>query len=592
MQLCGNNIVASSSYLLAFSFAGLQFGWGQTPPSFDLLRGHTEIQMDYDEEDGWWAGVSYTINGSFDSPGENELGRISPDSMEFALTALSRETSAGATDFFLPEGIPIWRIPQGQRQGTNFVGLRVLVPNGTFLLGNDELGYRAAGAGNINLRLLSVNGSGPERGGYVGTWRDSNGFNPRTIGFHTADGIDLNDEIRALNPAAHTHFNWAFSEPGVYHVNLEAYGQLNQNTVPDPERPLPAGFFVVGTPTSHQFTITFQIPHDGILSNLNASLAFADDEWELVCRDLEASVTYAEQHCYLYTNTFTSNLDTPGWIAPFTFSLDNPTTLDTVGIEAAFAESSPNSPGGVSLQLVEHVGPGDVIAFNNGYNPILDSRDGLDADDSFLLSDNRLEGSLLFTDTGIHHLAFIATALDADGNPTEVSHPLTLRCGANLTPDYSYAEWADSFERAYDLTAGSLADPTANFDNDGAPNQHEYLLDVMGSNPVVPDQISSFETDSEGVTRFIFMRDLHKDELTDASPALIPAFSSDLVSWENITQGNDGLALTFDEIGEDGPIGLHEIPIVTGNARSMFMERSLSNPNAPQDRAFFQLIAE
>ena len=102
----------------------------------------------------------------------------------------------------------------------------------------------------------------------------------------------------------------------------------------------------------------------------------------------------------------------------------------------------------------------------------------------------------------------------------------------------------------------------------------------MGANPVNTDTVGRFDLESD-TPRFVFMRDLHKDKLNDSSPALFPSQSFDLLSWETLTAPNNGF-----------PISLHETPVVTGNARSMFMERSLSNPLGSAESSFFQLSAE
>lgn len=518
--------------------------------------------MEYSQTNGWWAGVSYTLGTNFDNPQPNEIRRIDPDEVDIVLPPLSRQTSNAAASFVVPSGSPVWRIPQGFQEGNHFLGFRVLIPNGAFQAGSGD-SFFPIGSGNVNLRLLSLTGSGPDRGGRLGTWQDGSGFSPPKVAFNTSDGVDEGDEVSILAPGTHTHYNWIFTEPGVYHVSLEVYGRLAN-----------------GTDSAHPFTLTFQVPHDGILSSLRTSLAFDGSDWELLCSDQEASVTYAEQHCYLHATEPSTNPNLAGWQAPFTFASSSPTTSDTVGVSAAVAASTPSFAGGVTLELVNHIGPGDIVALNGNGSSLFDTRDGLDGNDSWLMSSPSSEGQLYFTEEGIHTLSFIAKGLDNSGNPVAVSRPLTLRCGANLAPAHSYADWAESYERAYGLTSGALADPNGNFDQDCLPNNLEYLLDAMGATPVGRDEVGRFDLDSNN-PRFIFLRDLHKDKLNDTAPALFPSQSFDLLAWETLTAPNNGV-----------PIGLHEVPVITGNARSMFMERSLSNPLGSSGASFFRLSAE
>lgn len=531
-------------------------------PSLDLMRGHYEVQMEYSAANGWWAGVTYTLGSNFDNPQPGDIGRIDAEDVEIVMPSLSRQQSNSASSFVVPNGTPIWRIPQGFQEGNHFLGFRVLIPNGAFQAGSQG-GFFPAGSGNVNLRLLSLTGSGPERGGLLGTWQDGSGFTPPKIAFNTSNGISSEDEVSILPPGTHTHYNWVFSEPGVYHVNLEVYGRLAN-----------------GTDSSHPFTLTFQVPHSGILSSLSSSLAFDGDDWALLCRDLDASVTYAERHCYLHATEPSTNAEVVGWQAPLSFAIDNPATSDTVGVAANFATTSPAFAGGVSLQLTQHVGPGEIVALDAGGGSLFDTRNGIDGNDAWLISAAARSGQLHFTEEGIHHLSFVATGLDSNGHPSSVSRPLTLRCGANLAADHSYADWANSYERAYGLATGSLGDPNENFDHDCLPNQLEYLLDVAGATPVGAEAVGRFDL-AASPPRFIFMRDLHKDKMNDTSPALFPSQSFDLLSWDTLTAPNSGL-----------PVRLHEVPVVSGNARSMFMERSLSNPLGDSRSSFFRIFAD
>lgn len=579
MQLSGNKIFPSV-FAGSFIFLG-QTPWVEArPPSFDLLRGHTEIQMEYDEETGWWAGVSYTLSTSFDNPGENELVRIEADAMEYVLPPLSREISGRGSDFLIEPGNQISRISQGFIEGSQFTGLRVLIPNGAFQTGSGD-SFVTVGNGNINLRLLSVTGSGPERGGFMGTWQDGSGFTPRRIGFNTSDGIDTDDEIQILRPGTHTHYNWAFTEAGVYEVNMELYGRM-----------------VDGTDSSFPFTITFQVPHDGILTELNARPVFNDGSWGFLCQDEEDSVTFGEKHCYLHLTEPLADNELSGWQAPFTFDLASQETSDTVGISAESMMSSPDFPGGVLFSLVEHIGPGEVILRDSDAEALFDTRDGLDREDSVMLGEGALSGQILFTREGVHHLYFEAAGLGEAGEVVSQSQRFLVRCGANLPANHSYAQWAESFEEAYELPGGALSDPEGDFDGDGTENQIEYLLDVSGANPVVSEKLGRLIDGDSGaglLRRFLFMRDLHKDLLDDSSPSLFPAFSSDLQSWETIGagRGRNGLPIVESEVSEDGlPNRLHELPVISGNARSLFMERALSNPIAGGISGFFRFESE
>jgi len=86
------------------------------------------------------------------------------------------------------------------------------------------LGLRVRGDGaargakrtsEVLLRATQVTGPG-HMAAYV-----TEALGQPTVLFNSADGLDATDET-SLPPAAHTHLNWAFTEPGVYTLRLAA----------------------------------------------------------------------------------------------------------------------------------------------------------------------------------------------------------------------------------------------------------------------------------------------------------------------------------------------------------------------------------
>lgn len=95
------------------------------------------------------------------------------------------------------------------------------------------LGMRVRGEGqqhgadrSSQVRLRAVDAEGP--GDMVAYLTESFG-NPRFY-IDTSDGFDEQDTT-ALPPDAHTHMSWAFTEPGVYTVTLEADLAVDEDTV-------------------------------------------------------------------------------------------------------------------------------------------------------------------------------------------------------------------------------------------------------------------------------------------------------------------------------------------------------------------------
>jgi hypothetical protein len=186
-------------------------------------------------------------------------------------------------------------------------------------------------------------------------------------------------------------------------------------------------------------------------------------------------------------------------------------------------------------------------------------------------------GTLNFTEAGIHTLAF--QPIHSTASKVDL---LIIRCLAGLDLQHSFADWADSYERAYSLPAGSLNDPSGDWNGDDSNHQMEFLLDAAGadpvrSNPDLPNFLPRYNQESQ---RFTFFRDLTKDPLDDASPNLLLSYSTDLEKWKTLGPKNRGRPLEYAESGAE-----------EGNAVSPFLRRSLLLSPAPP-KSFFRLKVE
>lgn len=262
-----------------------------------------------------------------------------------------------------------------------------------------------------------------------------------------------------------------------------------------------------------------------------------------------------------------------GFSCPCSFDAIGSDLPDRVGLPEILAQSGAASvlTGPVSLRLIEHIGPGEV-SFGSHFQ----SADGLTTADLIDLT-SPTTATLNFTEPGIHTLAFQPIHSTA----SKVC-PLIIRCLAGLDLNYSFADWADSYERAYDLPSGSLTDPSGDWNGDGTDHQMKFLLDAAGADPIRTTPSSShflpgYDTNSQ---RFTFFRDLTKDPLDNASPNLLLSYSSDLVNWRNLGPRNRGRPLQYAESGAE-----------EGNAVSPFIRRSLLLSPVPL-KSFFRLIAE
>ena len=517
---------------------------------FDLLYGHHEIQTDYDPVDGWSLVVSYNLNDDFND--RTQVRRLPADQTTLIAPPLAKGVLPEGFSFLGDAGQTIWLLPQGFDSANHFLGMRVITDPGIFQtrVGNN---YSNVGRGTISFSLKAATGSGPDRGGHFAQW-ESLPLGGNEVYLASRDGIDASDEIPTLPAGAHSHFNWAFSEPGNYFLEFEVSGRLR------------AG----GVETSHRETFHFQVPHSGELTEINASLCHLDQDWALNLRDSGNGVLYGLRRALVVVPALAEG---GGFSCPCSFDALGSDLPDIVGLSTNLARSGALSTlaGPVSLRLTEHLGPGEV-SFGSHFQ----SADGLTEEDQIDLT-NLISGTLSFTDSGIHTLVFQPIHPTATKVP-----PMIIRCVAGLDFEYSFAEWADSYERAHGLPVGSLSDPSEDWNCDGCSHRMEFLLDAAGADPVRGSLDSSNflpEYDLKS-RRFTFFRDLTKDPLDDASPNLLLCDSADLVTWRTLGPENRGRPLEYAESGAE-----------EGNAVSLFMRRSLRLSPVPK-KSYFRLIAE
>jgi surface-anchored protein len=139
--------------------------------------------------------------------------------------------------FLGPEGAFSYILPQTQEPGMLFLGTSS--ENKTAQAGWQGFGVatnllaRGFPSGTfqnnrVNLRLATFAGPGEF------FLYSTNAFGDPTIFYNTANGLSL-DDSRLMSPANHTHFNWAFTEPGEYVLGFQASATLSNNTVTQSE---------------------------------------------------------------------------------------------------------------------------------------------------------------------------------------------------------------------------------------------------------------------------------------------------------------------------------------------------------------------
>jgi surface-anchored protein len=186
-----------------------------------LWEGHADVGVNY-EDNAWDLHVHHHDLGEFE-PGEVILG--------VDIVAASSLVPAGPEWSFLgTAGSSVWILPQAEDHDLLFLGL-----------GTEELAGGIFTGDQVTLSLKGV--SGP--GNFVVYQTDMFG-NPNVL-MNSGDGITAGDAV-TLGAGAHSHVNWVFGAPGIYHVDFEGSGTLVDGNVFTASGPITYTFEVAAVP--------------------------------------------------------------------------------------------------------------------------------------------------------------------------------------------------------------------------------------------------------------------------------------------------------------------------------------------------------
>lgn len=192
----------------------MAFFW-VSPPHLEarevlLETGHYDLAVNYTLEHGWKTYLrDYALGG-----GDLETWRHLLVAGEEAQTQVPSNPSF---NFLGTTGAPLWILPEIPQPEVLYLGF------GVPLLERNIFAGGLSNRGQLDLRLVSVTGSGPENGGHFILYQSD--FPPRVI-FNSADGIGQEDSLSGLVANFHAHYNFAFTAPGIYRVSFVFSGQL------------------------------------------------------------------------------------------------------------------------------------------------------------------------------------------------------------------------------------------------------------------------------------------------------------------------------------------------------------------------------
>jgi len=122
-------------------------------------------------------------------------------------------------------GEPVWVLPQSQQPHVPYPGIGAEDTSATtfakHLETDPRLGTEAAW---IRVSLVAVRGPA---GGHFSLYQ-STATGPK-VWMASADGVTAQDAAWIV-PGGHTHYNWAFTRPGNYQIDIVASGYLDLNT--------------------------------------------------------------------------------------------------------------------------------------------------------------------------------------------------------------------------------------------------------------------------------------------------------------------------------------------------------------------------
>ena len=498
----------------------------------DLLLGHYEPHVDYipspsDPDAGWQFSISYDVDNDFQD--QEGIVRLDPAQTRIVVGPESFIPSI-SIDFgtLASTGDPLWMLPQSNEEGELFLGWRTVIPAGIFQKSVSGF-FNPDPQGNIALEMTGLSGPAADAGGHFAMW--TVGFlGAREVHFDSSDGIDSGDRLEPVPIGSHSHYNWGMTRPGIYHVTFRASGRLNQGNVD----------------TSGTQTFTFSVPFSSVAVGeaalrlgfgsgavAPASVYVADDGVEYAPGQVALQTTQQEVESMLHSYACLLAVETAATTAA-------PHRVGIPGSQAVRFESG--TPAANPLEVVSVEGPGTLT-------PVITTAG---------------EQGFIFSAPGIYRVMLRAVA---DGG--SLGEPFELVFLAGLSPDYSFADWADSFERTHGLPLGSFTED-GDWDGDGVPDAVEYQLFWEGFDPAVADAHRLPRLNPDNLAQFaIFHRDTYKDRLDRNLENVVMEFSEDLITWTGWRDALPGRPLQQFEDGAE-----------RGNAHGRIMRRALRLPQS------------
>ena len=306
-------------------------------------------------------------------------------------------------------GDTVYLLPQSEREGVLFLGIA-----------GDEIESGVFENDAVALKLENVEGPGA-----VFLYATDAFGNP-TVFFNSEDSISQSD-VFPLSAAGHSHQNWGFTAPGIYHVGLTASGVLNADGQ---------------TVSSEEATFLFEVFGPTILNDgeLDIEIVYEDGEWEMAALDEANDREICPAELILQGGRATQIrvpdsesfrfLGDPGAVVNVLPQEEMAGVL-FLGLAADEIESGIFENDAVALNLISVEGPGAVSLYSVDSlgNPTVffNSEDGISQSDVFPLSAGaHSHQNWGFTAPGVYRVGLQASGTLANGSQTSASEVVTF----------------------------------------------------------------------------------------------------------------------------------------------------------------------
>ncbi len=343
--------------------------------------------------------------------------------------------------------------------------------------------------GPLAMNLQAVDGPGE-----FAVWQ-VDGLGGITPVMATADGIDDTDQIFA-DPGAHDHYNWAFTAPGTYEVEVTVSGTLADGTAIE----------------SEPFTITYLV-EPALLSTEHTDLGieFEDGELELHAHvDDPVDQEFGTDEAVLYAGLRAaqprpdgSDFDFIGVAAGetiFVLPQDNDPQRLFLGVGAEEVDPTAfNGPLAMNLQAVD--GPGEFAVWQvdglGGITPVMATADGIDDTDQIFAAPGTHEHyNWAFTAPGIYEVQVTVSGTLTDGTAIE-SEPFTITFGITAFD----LEASDTPTDTLTLTGTDGTNYVTILPANGDPTGNSGIIvtgDITGWQPMMHTDVASILIQTQG----------------------------------------------------------------------------------------------